>query len=97
MSFLTQEKVKKTILSKYGVNNPYKIDRTVKKRNNTLKLKANEILEKRYKTNIIKYGVDNIFKNENVKNKIKIIEMYKTHTEEEIVNTKRYFHFVVKY
>lgn len=68
----TQKHCKETMLKRYGVPNPYNIERV--KKNCKEKSFTKEAIEKRKKTNIEKYGVDNPFKSKEIQNRI-----YKTH------------------
>ena len=68
----TQKRCKETMLKKYGVINPYNIERV--KENCKKKSFSKETIEKRKQTNIKKYGVDNPFKSKEIQKRI-----YNTH------------------
>lgn len=91
----TQDKVKKVIKEKYGVNNPYQIENVKNKA--ILRLKEEDVINKRKQTCIEKYGVDNPSKSDFVKNKIKTKLKNKTLTEKEEIINKHKETFLNKY
>lgn len=91
----TQLKVKETIKKKYGVENPYQIERVKEKA--ILKSKSKECIDKRIKTSIEKYGVDNPAKSKFVKDKISNILSIKSQEEWDIINEKKRKFCIEKY
>ena len=82
---LVKEKMKKTFLSNYGVDNPSKdtkIKEKTKKTNlerygTTCNLLSDECKNKTKKTNLKKYKVENVFSSEEIKEKIKKTNLQK--------------------
>lgn len=65
----TQLKVKETIKERYGVENIFNLP--IIKEHCKIASQSKETKEKRNKTILSKYGTDNVWKNENIKNKIR--------------------------
>ena len=69
-----KEKCKRTMIEKYGVDNPMKVKSIAKKMSNTVKSKSedekNEILNKRKATNLERYGFESASQNPDIMAKI---------------------------